>query len=145
MWEYNYSYPSELYHYGVKGMKWGVRRTPQQLRYDKYSIIGVLRRNLPDVKTPNGVKVKDISAHAMDRIENKNDRKVTAREIMLALSNPMHISKERVDSDGRHSVQYIGRKATAVVNPQTGNIITVWKTGRNDCNKYLKEKSGGKS
>lgn len=26
MWEYNYYNPTELYHYGVKGMKWGVRR-----------------------------------------------------------------------------------------------------------------------
>ena len=26
MWTYNYIYPSELYHHGVKGQKWGVRR-----------------------------------------------------------------------------------------------------------------------
>lgn len=30
MWRY-YDYNSELYHHGVKGMKWGVRRSPEQL------------------------------------------------------------------------------------------------------------------
>lgn len=28
MWDYNYN---EMYHHGIKGMKWGVRRTPAQL------------------------------------------------------------------------------------------------------------------
>lgn len=27
-----------IYHYGVKGMKWGVRRTPEQLGHTKKSI-----------------------------------------------------------------------------------------------------------
>lgn len=26
MWSYNYTYPKELYHHGIKGQKWGVRR-----------------------------------------------------------------------------------------------------------------------
>ena len=31
MWEYDYYDDNELYHHGIKGMKWGVRRTPAQL------------------------------------------------------------------------------------------------------------------
>ena len=35
LWTYNHSHPLELYHYGIPGMKWGVRRTKEQLGYDR--------------------------------------------------------------------------------------------------------------
>lgn len=137
MWQYRHTY--ELYHHGIKGMKWGVRRTKEELRYDRYSISATLNRNLKNVKTPNGVKVRKISLHALERIENRPDRRVTAREITDALENPLHIDKIRVDKKGRRSIQYIGKKASAVVNPDTGNIATVWKTGSDKLKKYSKK------
>jgi hypothetical protein len=34
----------------------------------------------------------------------------------------------KYDAQGRPSVKYIGNKATVVINPETGNIITVHGT-----------------
>ena len=37
---------------------------------------------------------------------------------------------------GRPSVKYIGNKATIVVNPETGKIITVYPTNHTILNRY---------
>ncbi len=137
MWKYTYS--SELYHYGVKGMKWGIRRSKEELRYNRNSIVAVLSRRLKDVKTPNGVQITSVSVHALDRIENRDDRKVSAKEIVNALNKPIHIGQEKIDSKGRSSIRYIGKNATANVNPKSGVITTVWKTGSKERKKYLKK------
>lgn len=38
MWQYNYSY-EELYHYGVKGMKWGIRKKRYKSSYDSDTVL----------------------------------------------------------------------------------------------------------
>ena len=43
MWEYNYNYSNELYHYGIRGMKWGVRR--YQNKDGSYTNAGKKRRS----------------------------------------------------------------------------------------------------
>lgn len=87
-------YSNELYHYGVKGMKWGVRRSKDELKYNRNSIIASVNNRLINVKTKNDIPVKQISSHAADRASN---RKVTSDDIIDALKNPLNINDVRID------------------------------------------------
>jgi len=64
IWHYNYT--NELFHHGIKGMKWGVRRTKEQLEHDRYSIESKLKKRLPSIVTPNSLKIRSISDHALE-------------------------------------------------------------------------------
>lgn len=136
MWKYNYT--NELYHYGVKGMKWGVRRTKEQLEHDRYSIEARLNKKLPNIQTPNGVKVQHISEHALNRTEDLT-RRVTVNETINALTKPLYIRNTVIDNKGRPSQRYIGYYATVNVNPDTGCVTTVWKTGDRVRRKLMKK------
>ena len=125
----------ELAHHGIKGQKWGVRRTAEQLSHDRYSIEACL--NKKKIETPNGVSVTHISKHALDRIEEPS-RRVTAKEIENSLTKPIHIDNIKVDEENRRSQRFIGNNATVNANPDTGEIVTVWKTGERKRKKYLK-------
>lgn len=47
---YNYEYSNELYHYGVKGMKWGVIRSSKELRSDRRTARKMKRHLAADKK-----------------------------------------------------------------------------------------------
>lgn len=80
----------ELYHYGVKGMKWGIRRTPQQLgrkieKLDKKNAKLAKRINPKDTEKADRMQQKASKAAAKAasaRAEaNKNQRRVaTAKD-----------------------------------------------------------------
>lgn len=64
------------------------------------------------------------------------DRGVNMAMIDDALANPLHRGAVLMDKYGRASQQIIGRQATVVINPNTGNRITVWRTGTSTLKKY---------
>ncbi|MCZ8023770.1 MAG: RHS repeat-associated core domain-containing protein, partial [Cytophagales bacterium] len=64
------------------------------------------------------------------------DRGVKMSMIDDALANQLHRGPVVIDKYGRASQQIIGRQATVVINPNTGNRITVWRTGSSTLKKY---------
>lgn len=84
----------------------------------------------------NGVSVASISVHTFERAK---ERGITAAAIVDAFENPLHIGEVTVDSFGRKSQRFIGSIATANVNPDSGKVTTVWKTGKSTKKKYTKK------
>ena len=85
----------------------------------------------------NGLSVKSITAHTIDRALQRG---VPMEKIADALTNPVHIDKIKTDSRGRQSQRFIGQSATVNINPDTGAVVTVWRTGSREIKKY----GGGK-
>lgn len=73
MWKYTYQ--DELYHYGVKGMKWGVIRTAEQL--------GHIVKSAKSLYDSNKAKkrVKEEAAIAKKRSKITNPKKLTTEEL----------------------------------------------------------------
>jgi hypothetical protein len=71
-----------------------------------------------------------------------DERAVTAEQIADARQHPLHRKPTKTDELGRRSYQQIGRDATIVVNPDTGNLITTWRTGSRTRRRY--ERNGNR-
>lgn len=87
------------------------------------------------IKTKNGIEVSSASKHTIERAAERN---VSRADIISALEKPLNIRDIVVDDNGRKSQRFIGENATVNINPDTGNVITVWKTGSATKKKYLK-------
>ena len=85
----------------------------------------------------NGLEVKELSFHAFQHMRSP-ERTVTMEDIIDAVEHPLHIGDIITDNKGRRSQRFIGNVATVNVNPDTGVVSTLWRTGKAARKKYSK-------
>lgn len=81
MWKYTYQ--DELYHYGIKGMKWGVRRTAAQLGH---FIKDKAKKGYQTAKRAYGIHkatkhAEEVAKIARQRAKITNPKKLTTEEL----------------------------------------------------------------
>ena len=107
------SWKAELYHYGIKGMKWGVRRTPEQLRHKNP------RRTIE--------KTQDEQKKAEMRRASKNRRLLSTEEIRNRIER---IKLERQLKDLTDEELTPGRKFVKDIMSSTGKkVVSTVATG----------------
>ena len=139
MWAYNYT--DELYHYGVKGMRWGVRRSKEELlrckqaREEFNEAVRSGKVSMSMNKELQGKHVKNNKRYTPGRSYIKGDMN-TAEKLIRELSgtgealsdtNGRWTHKERVKS-----TRIIGTHVNCNTGKEEGShyaIITYSKTG----------------
>lgn len=115
MWNYN----NDLYHHGIKGMKWGVRRTDAQLGHDTGKI---------DLqKTKKKVDAAGTIVNETRNINNTASKKVQKKAQKQKLSEAKTMSdqelRERVNRLNMEQ-QYV-RMSTEQINAGRSNVSSV--------------------
>lgn len=113
-----------------------LRRDYNREKYYGKSVDKDTKNVIIELTTSNGIKVTKFSNHMNERA---TERKVTVEDIREALMHPLHVADIKIDDLGRPSQRFIGEKVTVNVNPETGIVATIWKTGKSTVKKYKKD------
>ena len=93
MWEYNYYADNELFHHGIKGMKWGVRRTPAQLGHDTGGVD--LQKAKKKVEAAN--TIVNESQNINKKVSSRKQRKIQKQQVQNAKAMTDQELRERVN------------------------------------------------
>ena len=94
MWNYNYYDDNELYHHGIKGMKWGVRRTPAQLGHDTGGVD--LQKAKKKVEAAN--TIVNESQNINRKVSGRRQRKMQKQQVQQPQSQPKICSNRALSS-----------------------------------------------
>ena len=119
MWNYNYYDDNELYHHGIKGMKWGVRRTPAQLGHDTGGVD--LQKAKKKVEAAN--TIVNESQNINRKVSSRKQKKMQKQQVQNAKAMTDQELRERVNR--LNMAQQYARLTTEQMNAGKTNVDAV--------------------
>lgn len=115
----------ELYHHGIKGMKWGVRRTPEELGHDTGKAKGFVSRKISQFSA--SAKAKRAEKAAAKR-ERKGPSAMTGEELTNAISRMQQekqyrLLKEEADKANESSFKRFLKNTGSKLLDRTVNSV----------------------
>lgn len=115
MWNYN----NELYHHGIKGMKWGIRRTDAQLGHDT----GKIDLKKTKKKVDAAVTIVNETKNINNAASKKAQKKAQKQKLSEAKTMSDQELRERVNRLNMEQ-QYV-RMSTEQINAGRSNVSSV--------------------